>query len=90
MELNRLLQLSLGVACSALFGPWFVISLGPIPSGNLKVIAILFTAGLVVAWMFLQIAAIMRHGWRGLALLVGLPFVLWWPTFYVLISLAPG
>jgi hypothetical protein len=32
--LNRLFCLSLGVACGAFFGPWFVVNLEPIPSAS--------------------------------------------------------
>jgi hypothetical protein len=48
--------------------------------------AFIVTALLECVWLFLQFAAIVKHGWRGLLLLVGVPLVIWWPLFYMVVS----
>ena len=39
-------------------------------------------------WCVLTIAAIRWYRWRGLWLLVGIPFLLYWPTMFWLLSRA--
>jgi hypothetical protein len=39
-------------------------------------------------WFVFQIAAVVRHRWRGLGLLIGLPIVLFWPIAFQLLEYA--
>lgn len=39
-------------------------------------------------WFVLQAVAVVRHRWRGLWLLIGLPIVLFWPIVFKLLEYA--
>jgi len=49
---------------------------------------ILISLSLTLSWLVCLVAALIRYRTRGLWFLVGLPFVLYWPTGLVLMTLA--
>jgi hypothetical protein len=41
-----------------------------------------FSYSLALIWVAIQVVAVVRHRWRGLWILIGLPIVLWWPIVF--------
>ena len=81
MFLKRLLSISLALALCAGFGPWIILHSG----------ALLPVYGFVillcsVSWLALLIIALVRYRLRGLWVLIGLPFVLFWPVMLYLLA----
>lgn len=70
-EVESSVQLLLGVASAALFGPWFAVNLEPIPSATLKGFATQLGAAVMVIWGGSATVAIVRPGWWWLPLLGG-------------------
>lgn len=72
--MKRLLGVSFVIAGWACFGPRILSRADPFAYGRM---VLLFT----ICWFVLLSVALFRFGRRGLWLLIGLPFVLYWPLF---------
>ena len=91
MRLQNLFFASLALALTAFAVP-LAFQIGTIgvswtpAQGTATEISLWCAAVLGAGWLVLQVLAIARFGWRGLLLLIGAPFAVWWPLFAVLVS----
>ena len=77
-QLRHLLFLSLFVALLAFALPW----LTHFADRGISV-------ALILLWIGLVIAAVVKHGWRGLWLLLGVPLALFWPAVVIIWASGP-
>lgn len=77
------------VAGAAFFAPWFI---GPWVLHDYQAMdsATHVSALLAMAWLGLLAVALFRFRKKGLWLLIGLPFALYWPFVFLAIGIACG
>lgn len=49
-----------------------------LPVSNYRFLRI--SEALCVLWLIIVVAATIKHGWRGLLTLIGMPLAIWWPV----------
>ena len=77
---NKLLLLSLIIAVLSISTRWTVLPFIPAD------FAFAFLSGLlIIPWLIVLTVSLLRHGRRGLWILIGAPLVAYWPTMFVML-----